>query len=554
MIRGVRMPEEALGSPNQISDDCDFVVVGAGSAGCAIAARLSESGQYKVILLEAGGEDKGFWLRVPLGYGRLYNNLRYNWMHESEPEPELENVRLFQPRGKVLGGSSSINGMIYIRGQREDFDHWRQLGNVGWSYDDVLPFYRKAEDNERGASEYHAVGGPLGVSNTYRHELADAFIAAAEQAGYPRNPDFNGARQEGFGYNQLTTRGGRRCSTAVAYIKPARHRENLKVIVNAIATRVLFDGREATGVEYEVEGRKHVVRARREVIVSSGATNSPQLLQLSGVGPADLLRKLDIPVVAEIKEVGEDLQDHFGAAISYRCNRPISLNNVINDPIRRTLMGLNYILFRKGPMAGNAGLCSGFVRTDPALSVPDIDILMWIWSIAKSARRAKERVSLDPFPGFTAMACLTHPESRGSVRAKSRDPNVSPEIRFNHLTAERDRRSLVGGLRAIRRVMSMPSISSYIAEEVDPGPGCVTDDDLLRHLRTRGRSTFHSTSTCRMGVDSRAVVDPRLRVRGFGRLRVADASIMPRVISGNTNAATIMIGEKAASMILEDAK
>ena len=534
------------------SAEYDYVVVGAGSAGCVVASRLSESGKYSVALIEAGDKDNAFWIHVPLGYGRLYNDPKYNWQYETEPEPGLSGAKLAQPRGKVLGGSSSINGMIYVRGQRQDFDYWRELGNVGWSYEDVLPYFKKAEDNERGADDYHGVGGPLAVSNTPRHELSDAFVEAGVQAGYPINQDFNGVAQEGVGYIQTTTRGGRRCSTADAYLRPARQRSNLNVIVNALATRVLFRNREAVGVEFRRGGVTQTVRARREVILSGGAFNSPQLLQLSGIGPADLLRQTGIDVIADLKGVGMNLQDHIGIATAFRCTRSITINEQVANPLRRLKMGIEYVLFRKGLMAANALFCGGFIRSDPALTAPDLSILMFIWSLASSARRSREKDRLNPYPGFTILATVCHPDSRGSVLIRSPDSAVAPEIRFNHLQSERDRNTLLSGFRAIRRITSMPKFTPYVEAEEVPGSHCNSDEEIREFFSQRSRSTSHSTSTCSMGIDGQAVVDPRLRVRGVGRLRVIDASVMPRVIGGNTNAATIMIGEKGADMILED--
>jgi len=443
--------------------------------------------------------------------------------------------------------------MMYVRGPSHDFDHWRQLGNVGWGYDDVLPFFKKAEDNERGADKYHSTGGPLSVSNTARHELADAFIEAAAAAGYPKNSDLNGATQEGFGYNQLTVRNGERCSTARGYLHPARKRPNLHVITHALASRILFKGREAVGVEFRKDGAVQSVMARREVIVSSGAINSPKLLQMSGVGSPALLKKFDIPVVADLPGVGENLQDHFGVALTYRLNKPVTLNDYYGNPLRRIKMGLEYFLMRKGPMAANAGLCQGFIRSEPHRDYPDLTVLMWIWSVAASGKRSSEKVNLNPYPGITVMVVNPHPESRGSVRIKSSDVSVPPEIRFNHLVSMRDRQLLIKGFRDVRRIMSMPPIASYVIDEEDPGSNCTSDDQILDHIRKRGRSTHHTTATCRMGVDKEAIVDPRLRVNGLGRLRVIDASIMPSEISGNTNAATIMIAEKGAQMVLEDA-
>lgn len=530
----------------------DYVVVGSGSAGAVVATRLSESGKYRVALLEAGGEDDSFWFRAPLGFGKLYAHKKYNWGYESEPEPNLNGLRTTQPRGKVLGGTSSINGMIYMRGQREDYDYWRQLGNVGWSYDDVLPYFLKSEDNDRGASKYHATGGPLTVSSVPRHELADAFIEAGAQAGYARSDDFNGERQEGFGYNQVTIRNGQRCSTAMAFLRPARSRSNFTIITHALATRVLFRNGEACGVEFQRHGKTESVVAKREVVISGGAFNSPQLLQLSGVGPGELLQRFGIPVVADVKGVGENLQDHFIATLTYNCTKPITINNAYNNPIRRYAMGLQYILFRKGLMASTATNSGGCVRTDPALAAPDIKIHLQMWS-RSAGIRAKDGFGLHHFSGFGVCMNLWHPESRGYVRIKSPDPTVHPEMFFNFFSSERDQRASVAGLRAIRKVMSQPAMQAYVQEEVSPGPSVSSDADWIDFCHKHGRSNHHPSSSCKMGVDDMAVVDPQLRVRGVGRLRVADASIMPRVIAGNTNAPSIMIGEKCAAMMLGDA-
>jgi choline dehydrogenase len=531
----------------------DYVVVGAGSAGCVVAARLSESGEHQVALLEAGGEDDSFWIHTPLGYGKLYDNPKYNWLYEAEPEPELGGHKSYQPRGKVLGGTGSINGMIYMRGQPEDFAYWRQLGNVGWSYDDVLPYYKRSEDNVRGESEYHGVGGPVRVSDAPRHELADAFIRAAEQAGFPRNDDFNGAVQEGFGYNQMTIRDGRRSGPAVAFLRPARHRPNLHVITHAQATRVLFRGREAVGVEYQQNGAKLSVGARREVIICGGAINSPHLLQLSGIGPGALLNDFGIPVIADRPGVGQNLQDHFFVPMTYRCTKPITINDIVNNPMRRLAEGARYLLFRTGALAANASLCGGCVRTDPSLSAPDVKLNLQLWHRAAHGR-SKRRVGLAPYSSFSTNAVLLHPENRGTIRLKSPDPTVHPEMRFNLFVSERDRDVSIRALRMLRRIMGMPAMAPYVAEEEAPGRARVSDAELLAYCRERGRSNHHAASSCKMGVDDMAVVDPRLRVHGVDRLRVADASIMPRIVSGNTHAPAMMIGEKAAAMILEDAK
>jgi choline dehydrogenase len=524
----------------------DYVIAGAGSAGCVLAERLTASGRHKVLLLEAGGRDNHFWIHVPLGYGKLFTDQRVNWLYQSEPEAELGGRQIIQPRGKVLGGSSSINGLLYIRGQAEDFDHWRQLGNSGWAFDDVLPYFRKSEDQQRGPDQLHGSGGPLAVSDVELHPLCEAFIEACEQTGLPRTGDFNGPTQEGAGYFQLTARNGRRCSTAVGYLKPARRRPNLTVASNALATRVVFDGRRAVGLEYEQNGERHVARANGEVILSGGAFNSPQLLQLSGVGPGALLRDLGIPVVADMPGVGADLQDHYQARFNYRCSEALTINDMMATRRGRWSAGLNYLLFRKGFLTIGAGYAGGFFKTDPALPSPDVQVHFILFSADSVGQ------TLHPFPGFIASICQLRPQSRGTVRIKSADPSMAPAISPHYLSAPADRDTLVEGMKLIRKIMRAPAIVRYIVEELNPGLRCASDAELLGFARDKGTTVFHPTSTCRMGPDDRAVVDERLRVRGFEGLRVIDASIMPTVVSGNTNAAAIMIAEKGADMVLAD--
>jgi len=527
----------------------DYIVVGAGSAGCVLANRLSASGRDRVLLIEAGGEDRNLWIHVPIGYAKLFTDARHNWLYSSEPEPELGGRSIIQPRGKVMGGSSSINGLLYIRGQAEDFDHWRQLGNAGWSFADVLPYFRRAEDQQRGEDALHGVGGPLAVSDVSEpHPLCEAFIAACEQAGLPRTDDFNGASQEGAGYFQLTTRKGRRWSTARGYLAPARKRHNLAVIGHALTTRILFEGRRAVGVEYLKDGARHVARARGEVILSSGAFNSPQLLQLSGVGPADLLREHGIEVIADHKGVGADLQDHYQARFNYRCSERITINDMMATLRGRVGAGLRYALFRKGFLTVGAGYAGGFFKTDPSLTVPDVQFHFILFSADSVGQK------LHPWPGFLASICQLRPESRGTVRIKSADPALPPAIQPRYLSAQLDRDVMVRGMQLLRCVMRQPALARYIVEELMPGPKVTSDADLLAFARQKGTTVFHPTSTCRMGSDVTAVVDERLRLHGFEALRVADASIMPTVVSGNTNAACVMIGEKASDMILQDAK
>ena len=530
------------------TDSFDFIVVGAGSAGCVLANRLTASGRHRVLLLEAGGHDRHIWIHIPLGYGKLFSDRKVNWLYTSEPEPELDNRQIIQPRGKVLGGSSSINGLLYIRGQPADFDHWRQLGNSGWSFEDVLPHFRRAEDQARGEDALHGVGGPLAVSDVCEpHPLCEAFIAAAQQAGFPRNDDFNGPTQEGAGYFQLTARHGRRCSTAVGYLRQAHRRPNLAIVSNALASRILFSGRRAIGVEYRCGDATRIAHANAEVIVAGGAFNSPQLLQLSGLGPAALLKSCGINVVADMPGVGAELQDHLQVRMQYRCTEPITVNDVIHSWRHRAGAGLRYALFRKGLLAIGAGYAGGFFRTNALAATPDVQVHFIIFS-ADTAGAA-----LHSFPGFIASVCQLRPESRGFVRIKSADPEKPPAIQPRYLSSRTDRDTVVAGLKLLRRIMNQPAMRRYIAEERAPDPRGTSDAELLAFARANGTTVFHPTSTCRMGADATAVVDERLRVHGIERLRVVDGSIMPTVVSGNTNAAIVMIGEKGADMILQDA-
>jgi choline dehydrogenase len=537
----------AATNPTSEITEFDYVIVGAGSAGCVLANRLSADGKTSVLLLEAGPKDSNIWIHVPLGYGRLFKDKTVNWMYQTEPEPGLDGRSVFQPRGKVLGGSSSINGLLYVRGQHEDYDRWRQHGNSGWGFDDVLPYFKKAEDQQRGADDFHGAGGPLPVSDLIHADpLSAAFIAAAAETGIPLNPDFNGASQEGAGFFQTTTRRGRRASTAVAYLRPARGRGNLHVETSALAQRVVFEGRRADAVEYRKAGSLRTARARKEILIASGAYNSPQLLQLSGVGPAELLRKHGIEVVLDAPGVGHDLQDHLQVRVVMRCAKPITLNDIVNHPVRRILAGARYAAFRQGPLTIAAGTSGAFFKTNPRLATPDIQIHFLPFSTDKMGEK------LHSFSGFSASVCQLRPESRGSLRIRSADPAVPPEIRINYLSTEVDRTANVEGLKILRKILQAPALRSYVVEEVDPGAKISSDEALLNYCRARGSTIYHPTSTCRMGSDPLAVVDQRLRVRGLEGLRVVDASVMPDLVSGNTNAAVIMIAEKASDMILQD--
>jgi choline dehydrogenase len=534
-------------------EEFDYIVTGAGSAGCAVAARLSESGRYRVLLLEAGGKDRNPWIHVPMGFSRLFADPNVNWMYESEPEAALNGRTMYQPRGKVLGGTSSINGMVYMRGNAADYDEWWQRGCTGWDYDSVLPFFKKAENQQRGASEFHGVGGPLTVSDQpRRYELADRVVAAAIEAGLPPNDDFNGARQEGAGYFQSTTGKSRRWSTATAYLRPARDRASLVVRPNAQATRVVIENGTATGVTYISGGISRSARSRGEVIVCGGVFNSPQLLQLSGIGPADLLQRMGIEVIRDVPAVGNHLQDHFYVRLAYRCTRPVTMNELANSLPRKILATARYMLFKSGPLAANGVTAGAFARSDPRLERPD---LQFNFSPFSYASRGPSGAVAHDFPGFSLSAVHLRPDARGTVLLKSPDPLVPPAIRFNFLQTQYDIQALTAGMRMVRAFTKQPSLASYVAEEIVPGSSVSSDAEFEESIRRNALSNLHPVGTCRMGLEgSDSVVDPRLRVHGVGRLRVVDAAIMPTVPAGNTNAPTIMIAEKAAAMILEDAR
>jgi choline dehydrogenase len=531
-----------------VTEAYDFIVVGAGAAGCVLANRLSASGRNSVLLLEAGGEDSNPWIHIPLGYGKHFTNPAVNWLYLSEPQAAAGNRQIGQPRGKVLGGSTSINGLLYIRGQHEDYDRWRDLGNAGWGYADVLPYFKRAEDQQRGPDAYHGVGGPITVSDPREsHPLADAWLAAAEECGYRRNLDFNGAVQEGFGYNQWTIRKGLRSSAATGYLRPLRKLANLQIVTRAHATRILFSGTRATGVEYLRDGTRTSVNARKEVLVAGGSFNSPQLLQLSGVGPAALSKRFGIDVVADLPGVGMNLQDHYTARMVYECTEAITLNDVVASFPRSVAAALRFAFQRKGFLAMGQSFATGFIRADPAAATPDIQTSITLYSFDKPGDK------LHRFPGFTMAARLLRPESRGSVTIRSTDPLAPPVIAPNYLTSEKDLAVLLAGIKANRRLANTQAMRRYVARERDPGPECASDNDLMDYLRNRGGIAFHPAGTCKMGSDAQAVVDERLRVHGLQGLRVIDTSIMPTVVSGNTYAPTVMIAEKGADMILEDA-
>jgi choline dehydrogenase len=525
----------------------DYVIVGAGSSGCALAARLSEDPRRQVALIEAGGPDRNLWIHIPVGYYRTAWDPRLSWNFTTEPEQRLGGRAIVWPRGRVLGGSSSINGLVYIRGQIQDFDTWRQLGNVGWDWRSLLPVFRRSEDQARGETELHGVGGPLAVADlTMRHELCEAYLRAAVESGIPHNPDFNGPTQEGVGYYQLTSRNGWRCSAAAAYLRPARNRANLRIATGMLVERVVFEGARAVGVIGRIGERVVRVLARREVILCAGAVQSPQILQLSGVGPAHLLTAHGIAVIKDLRGVGQNLQDHLQVKTVFRCAKPITINDDLKSLWRRAMIAAEYVFRRTGPMTIGAGQLGVFARTQPGAATPDVQFHVMPLSTDNPAK------GMHDFSAFTASICQLRPESRGHIAIRSADPREHPMIVANYLATETDRRIVVDGLRLSRKIARAPALAPYFGGEYLPGDLVQTDEELLAHAARYGTTIFHPAGTCKMGAGDTGVVDPRLRVHGVDRLRVADGSIMPTLISGNTNAACIMIGEKLADMIRED--
>lgn len=535
-----------------MAESFDYIIVGAGSAGCVLANRLSDSGKHSVLVLEAGGSDRKFSIQTPIGYGNTFYDPKVNWMYTTEKDPGLNNQPSYWPRGKVVGGSSSINAMVYIRGQAEDYDLWQTMGNPGWGWDDVLPYFKKSETNSDGGNDYRGDSGPLYVNNVSQqyHPLTKVFLQAGEQQGFSFNPDFNGKNQEGLGYYQITTKNGTRMSTARAYLYPALKRHNCQMVTEAHVNRILFRHNATYGVEYKRQGNIHVVQANQEVIVCAGAINSPQLLQLSGIGPSELLSYLNIPMVHAAEAVGRNLQDHLACTHYYQSKIP-TLNNQLYPWWGKLIAGIKYLTLRRGVLSLSVNQAGGFIRSNPQRLRPNLQ--MYFAPITYTTALPDERPLMqpDPYAGFLNSVGQLRPASRGHLEIDSIEPTRHPKIVPNYYSAEEDRVEMLEGVRILRAFAKTPALSAVIEQEQTPGLNIESDDELIDDIKQRSNTVFHPTSTCMMGRDqTKAVVDSQGLVYGVQQLRVVDASIFPTVISGNTNAPVVMVAEKIADMIL----
>ncbi|NMN58330.1 choline dehydrogenase-like flavoprotein [Xanthobacter sp. SG618] len=532
-------------------DSFDYIVLGGGTAGCILAARLSEDPRRRVLLLEAGGTDKGFWVPIPAGFSKLLSGSAFNWRFNTEPEANTYDRPIVVPRGKGLGGSTLINGMIFVRGQKQDFDGWAQRGATGWGYDDVLPYFKKFErfDEPDADPSVRGTDGPISIVRVAeRPVLSEAFLSAAEEAGFRRNPDYNGKDQEGFGYYQVNQRGGRRWTVVDGYLRPALSRPNLKVVTHAQVLRLVLDGRRVTGVVFRRDGKEETATASGEVLLTAGAVQSPHLMELSGIGHPEVLKAAGIPVVHALPGVGNNYQDHFATRMNWRVKEPITLNEQTRG-IALAKAVAQYFLTRKGILTLGTGLAHGFVKTRPGLAGPDVQYFFMHASYANAADR-----SLDHLPGMTIGVTQLRPHSVGSIHAKSDDPLTPPAIRPNFLAVEEDRACLAAGMRIARDIVGQKAMDPYRAFEMNPGPDCRTDDDFVEFARRTGQTIYHPVGTCSMGTGPQAVVDPHLRVVGLSGLRVVDASVMPTLVSANTAAAVMMVAEKAADLIRADGR
>lgn len=533
----------------------DYIIVGAGSAGCVLAERLTANGRATVLVLEAGGSDRKFYISMPLGYGKLFYDPKVNWLYKAEADQGLSGQQDLWPRGKVVGGSSSINAMVYVRGQAEDYEDWKLAGNSSWGWDDVLPAYKAIEDNEAGADAYRGRGGPLYISANERdrHPLCEPFIASTIAAGVPFNSDFNGATQEGVGHYQMTIKNGRRNSAARAFLRPALKRKNIRLETGAHATKIIFDGSRAIGIEFVQNGVAKKVLANREVIISGGAINSPQLLQISGIGDPALLQSLGVEMKLANENVGCHLQDHIGLNYTYRMKVP-TLNDVLRPMLGKLRVGLKYLLTGHGPLSLSINHGGGFFRTDARMQRPNMQLYMQAFSTLLPKAGERPILSPDPFSGLSLGLSNCHPTSRGEIMIKSADPMQHPRIAPNALSTENDVLEMLEAVKFLRKIASLTPLKELIAEELRPGPVVQSDDELIADLRQRSGTVYHPCCTCRMGPNARnSVVDQRLRVHRLQGLRVIDASAFPSIISGNINAPTMMLAWRAASMILEDA-